>query len=379
MGLTFRAATKTGQKARIALFGPSGSGKTYTALQIAQGLGQKIAVVDTEHGSASKYADLFRFDTLELDSFSPEIYTQAIKAAASAGYDVVVIDSLSHAWTGKDGALELVDRASKGGNKFAGWRDVTPLHNELIDTIIGSPIHVIATMRSKTEYIVEQEGNRIKGVTKVGTAPVQRDGMEYEFDIILTLDMSNVASVDKTRCPALAGRTYRKDGASVAAQVADWLGTAAPAPSTPPSMMAATPPTETPTPPAPTADNRRNGAGQGAGKGLAPGATAAAGEEETCTHEGCTAKVPPHLAAGCRQRDMPVLCKPHIKDYLAAQRADRLLAQLNSADAAERQKAATEIQTWTAEIGDEKIDVLLFAAEQRMKAQEEPAELAEAA
>ena len=130
----FKKAVKSRSKLRLALIGPSGSGKTYSALAIAAGLGSNIAVIDTEHGSASKYADLFNFDVLELGSYSPEKYVEALKAAAAAGYDVVVIDSLSHAWMGKDGALEMVDRAaarSKSGNSFGAWREVTPQHNEI--------------------------------------------------------------------------------------------------------------------------------------------------------------------------------------------------------------------------------------------------------
>jgi superfamily II DNA or RNA helicase len=111
--LTFAKATKQAAKGRIALDGPSGSGKTYTALTVAQVLGHRIAVVDTEHGSASKYADLFDFDTLTLDRYSPQILIEAFTAAGSAGYDVVIVDSLSHFWMGTDGMLEQVDKASR--------------------------------------------------------------------------------------------------------------------------------------------------------------------------------------------------------------------------------------------------------------------------
>ena len=111
--MPFTKATKQEAKLRLALAGPSGSGKTYTALQIATHLGGPIALVDTERGSARKYADLFSFDVLELDSFHPERYIEAIHEAEEAGYAVLILDSLSHAWAGKDGALELVDKAAK--------------------------------------------------------------------------------------------------------------------------------------------------------------------------------------------------------------------------------------------------------------------------
>ncbi len=147
----FKKATKTQIKLRLALTGPSGSGKTFSSLALASHLGQRIAVIDTEHGSASRYADLFEFDVVELESFHPNRYVKAIVAAQQAGYDVVIIDSLSHAWMGKDGELELVDRAR---NSFAAWKDVRPLERALIDTMLSCKCHLIATMRSKTEWVV---------------------------------------------------------------------------------------------------------------------------------------------------------------------------------------------------------------------------------
>src|SRR5262245_61668408 len=137
-GLQFTKATQQQGRLRLALIGPSGAGKTYSALNIAQHLGGHVAVIDTEHGSASKYATLFDFDVLELDSFAPSHYVEAIQAADAAGYDVLVIDSLSHAWMGKDGALEQVDRIAKRsqtGNTFGAWRDVTPQHNAMIEAM----------------------------------------------------------------------------------------------------------------------------------------------------------------------------------------------------------------------------------------------------
>lgn len=225
MGTAFQKATKHESKLRMALFGPSGSGKTFTALVIAQGLGGKTAVIDTEHGSASKYADKFDFDVCELDSFGPETYIDTIAAAEAAGYDNLVIDSLSHAWVGKDGALEQVDRAAKRsqGNSFAGWRDVTPLHNRLIDAMISSKCHIIATMRSKTEYLVEKNEQGRSAPRKVGLAPVQRDGMEYEFDITGEMTQDNELIVGKTRCTEIAGKVYTKPDGKMVDVIKAWL------------------------------------------------------------------------------------------------------------------------------------------------------------
>ena len=128
--MVFKRATKKDSKLRLGLIGPAGSGKTYTALTVAKHFGGRVALVDSENGSASKYANLFDFDVLEPQSFSPTDYVNAIKAAEEAGYGILILDSLTHAWAGKkNSALELVDRAaarSKSGNSFAAWREETP-------------------------------------------------------------------------------------------------------------------------------------------------------------------------------------------------------------------------------------------------------------
>lgn len=226
---SFKRAVKTQSRLRLALAGPAGSGKTYSALNVGSVLanGQPLAVVDTERGSASKYSDLFDFDVLELDTFHPQNYIDAIEAAASGGYAVLVIDSLSHAWMGKDGALELVDRAAKrsqSGNSFAAWRDVTPLHNQLVDAMLRANLHLIVTMRSKQEYVQEKDQNGKTSVRKIGLAPVQRDGLEYEFDVFGDLDTNNNLIIGKTRCPELTGALIPKPGEPLARTLLAWLG-----------------------------------------------------------------------------------------------------------------------------------------------------------
>ena len=225
--MLFQKATKKSARLRMALIGVAGAGKTYTALSIAKHLGDKVAVIDTERGSASKYSDMFEFDVLELETFSPQMYVEAIQAAEEAGYDVLIIDSLSHAWTGKGGALEQVDRIAKrsqSGNTFGAWRDVTPQHNMLVEGIINAKMHIITTMRAKTEYV--QEKNEKTGrvtVRKIGLAPVQRDGLEYEFDVVADLDQDNNLIVGKTRCPGVAGAVIPKAGREIARTLKNWL------------------------------------------------------------------------------------------------------------------------------------------------------------
>lgn len=232
MDVTFHPATKRTARLRMALIGPSGSGKTYTALKLATALVPqgRIAVLDTEHGSASKYADLFQFDVVELDDFAPENYIAIILAAQRAGYDTLVIDSLSHEWVGKGGALELVDRISAKfkGNSFAAWGEVTPRHNALVEAILASNLHIITTMRSKMEYVIETRDGKATP-RKVGMAPVQRDGIEYEHDIVGEMDSENTLVITKTRCPALTGTVWSKPGDELAAILRGWLSDGDPA------------------------------------------------------------------------------------------------------------------------------------------------------
>jgi hypothetical protein len=223
----FTKATKKQAKLRLALIGVAGSGKTYTALSIAKNLGSRIAVIDTERGSASKYSDVFAFDVLELDSFSPERYVEGIAEAGKAGYEVLVIDSLSHAWAGNGGILEFVDNtkaADRSVNNFSVWRKATPLHNKLVDSLLAAPLHLIVTMRAKTEYAQEKDERTGKtSVRKVGLQPVQRDGLEYEFDVVADLDPDNNFIVTKTRCSALAGKVFSRAGSEVAEVLTGWL------------------------------------------------------------------------------------------------------------------------------------------------------------
>src|SRR5262249_25651095 len=150
-----------------------GSGKTYTALSIAQEMAgdKRVLVIDTERGSASKYADIFDFDVIELDSFHPQTYVDAINLAAqSKDHSVLVIDSATHEWDGSRGPLEIA------GQNFVNWAKVTPLHNAFVDAMLGADIHVIATMRAKEEYDVGKDDKGKTAVRKIGMEPIQRKG-----------------------------------------------------------------------------------------------------------------------------------------------------------------------------------------------------------
>jgi hypothetical protein len=217
----------------MAIAGPSGSGKTYTALAVAAELvpGGKVAVIDTEHGSAAKYADLFKFDVAHAaPPYHPDGLIKLVTYAANNGYDVVIVDSVSHYWSGAGGVLDLkedAERRMRNPNSYTAWKDVTPIHQRMVDTLVAVNAHVIVTMRSKQDYIlVERNGKQVP--QKVGMAPVQRDGFEYEFDVMMDMDIENVGRIQKTRCPALTGAAFAKPGADMAAILRDWLTGAAP-------------------------------------------------------------------------------------------------------------------------------------------------------
>jgi hypothetical protein len=246
--LTFTHASKEQAKARIALTGPSGSGKTYTALVVGTELGKRVAVIDTERGSAAKYADQFSFDTLQLVTFEPTALVDALAVAADAGYDVIVVDSFSHFWSGAGGMLEQVDNAAKragSGGSFAGWREARPMERAMIDALLAYPGHVIATMRAKTEYVVETDERGRKVPRKVGLKPDQRDGIEYEFDIVGDLDHENTLVLSKSRAAPLSGLVIRKPDAHFAEAILTWLNTGVPAPTVADYVTAATSPEAT--------------------------------------------------------------------------------------------------------------------------------------
>lgn len=245
---TFRSATKEQAKARIALTGPTGSGKTYTALVIGTRLADRVAVIDTEHGSASKYADEFTFDTLQFTTFEPTALTDALAVAAHGAYEVVIVDSLSHFWSGAGGMLEQVDNAARragAGNSFGGWKDVRPMERAMIEALLAYPGHVIVTMRTKTDYVVETDERGRKVPRKVGLKPEQREGIEYEFDIVGDLDYENVLVISKSRAKPLSGLVIRKPGVEFADSVLAWLNAGKPVPSVFDCLAAATAPDAT--------------------------------------------------------------------------------------------------------------------------------------
>lgn len=210
MSFNLTEAKRSKAKLRLAIDGPSGSGKTYSALLIAHGLcgnWSKIAVIDTERESANLYADLCpsneRYLTGQIGvPYTPQKYLEALRACEEAGMEVVIIDSLTHAWTAEGGMLDIHEAAvkrQKVANSYTAWADVTPLHRKFVDAILTSPAHVISTIRSDTEYSQEKDANGKTVVKKVGMKPQFRKGLDYEMTIVFSLEQNHTATITKSR------------------------------------------------------------------------------------------------------------------------------------------------------------------------------------
>lgn len=231
----FTKATKAQARARVGIQGPSGSGKTYTALEwatvLAKARNGRIAFIDTERDSASLYADRFDFDTLPLTKpYHPNRLMEALRDAEAEGYPVVVIDSGSHFWSGPGGVLEIVDAAKSrfGGNSHMAWSVGTPLQQAMVDAMIAYPGDVIFTMRSRSEYLQGTDGRGKQTMQKVGTTAQQRDGIEFEFTLMLDVDLEHRATVGKTRCSSIADRVWGPhDAGDAAREFLDWLNSGA--------------------------------------------------------------------------------------------------------------------------------------------------------
>jgi len=185
---------------KLSIQGPSGSGKTLGALKIAKGLTgslKKVAVIDTENGSSNLYSHLGGYSVLTMGApFSPEKFIEAIQSGINAGFECLIIDSLSHEWFGTGGILDV--HSQMEGNSFTNWSKLTPRHNALIQTIVNSPVHIITTLRSKTEYVIQQKNGK-SIPEKVGMKAIQRDDSEYEFTIAFEVNKNHLATISKDR------------------------------------------------------------------------------------------------------------------------------------------------------------------------------------
>lgn len=223
----FKKAQKHQAKLRLAIFGPSGAGKTMSALRIAHGLDSRVALIDSERKSASKYADRWEFDVLELDDKTISAgYVPAIQDASKEGYPVLIIDSLSHAWQELLEEVDSIAKAKYRGNTWSAWSEGTPKQRRLVNAILDYPGHVIATMRSDTEWNQEKDERtgKVKPV-KVGLKPQQGKGIEYEFDMLMEMNVEHFANVTKDRTGKFQDRFIEKPDEDFGRELVEWLNT----------------------------------------------------------------------------------------------------------------------------------------------------------
>ena len=241
----FRKAERRKAKLKLALAATAGGGKTHSALLMAAGLvdnpsEENIAVLDTENGSAELEAGkpgVPGFSVVTMPApYSPDRYIEVINEAVKAGFEVLILDSISPEWNGNGGILDIVDKKKQSArNQMAAWKDATPMHQRFLDAIIQAPIHIIATMRAKTAYEISNENGKSK-VQKLGTAPTQRDGIEFEFTLVGEINVhSHLCDFTKDRTGLFASQVPEMITTETGKRLRAWLegGVAAETPDAP--------------------------------------------------------------------------------------------------------------------------------------------------
>lgn len=211
---------------KLAITGPTGSVKTYSALRLATGLanGKKIAVLDSENGSATLYADRFAFDVQNVaPPYTESKFIQGIEAAEAEGYTVLIIDSFSHCWQGTLDYKAGLD--ARGGNSYTNWHKAGSKFNEVLASLLQSRIHVIACMRSKMDYVLEADSRGKMVPRRVGLAPVMRDGIEYEFSTVLDGDLEHFVTTSKDRTGLFVDQRFQVTE-ETGKQLLNWLASA---------------------------------------------------------------------------------------------------------------------------------------------------------
>ena len=267
MALEFKQAKREQVRIKVSIAGPAGSGKTMSSLLMAYGITKaefpnlsdaevwsKICIIDTESGSGSLYVGkqvgattIGAYNTITLPPpFAPEIFVDAIHMAENHGMNVIIIDSLSHAWAGAGGALDQQGKiAERSGNSWTAWRTITPQHNKLVDAMLQSPAHIIANMRAKMEYQQTTNSDGKKQIKALGMGVVMKEGIEYEFTVSFMLDYDHVANSTKDRTGMFDGKYFVIDE-NTGKQMYAWLSSGAvptqktvevPAPSPAPSDL----------------------------------------------------------------------------------------------------------------------------------------------
>lgn len=218
--MELKIAERKNAHIKMSLVGCAGSGKTYSALLIARGLTDswdKIVVIDTENDSSHLYAHLGAFKVLSLPSpFTPEKYIDAMLLCEKAGMEIIIIDSVTHEWE------NLLDfHGSLPGNTFTNWNKVTPRHQAFVQKILQSSCHIIATIRTKQDYVLQEKNGKMVP-EKVGLKSVQRDGLDYEFTLVFDLNTKNHAVSSKDRTGLFYGLPEFKLYTDTGKQIREW-------------------------------------------------------------------------------------------------------------------------------------------------------------
>ncbi len=218
--MQLQKASRKKAKIKMCLNGPSGSGKTYSSLLIANGLcsdWSKIAVIDSENHSSELYSHLGEYNVLQLSApYSPEKYVQAIDACGQAGMLVIIIDSISHEWE-----YIIEAHASLQGNSFTNWQKIGLRHKQFIQAILGSKSHIIATTRTKQDYVLNERNGKMVP-EKVGLKSIQREGLDYEFTLVFDLNMKNQAIAAKDRTGLFFGKPEQKLSIETGRDIYNW-------------------------------------------------------------------------------------------------------------------------------------------------------------
>jgi hypothetical protein len=225
MTLEIRKASRKFRPIKFGIGGITGSGKSIGMLKVAFGIcgdWDKICVIDSENNSIDLYDNLGKFSVLPLKDISPNGYVEAIKKVESSGFEVCCIDSISHEWTATLDLADKTAKASRSGNSFAAWGEVTPIHNKFISTWLDTPMHIIATMRQKDDFVMEQNEKGKMTPRRVGLKNIQRDGVDYEFDVLLTISGNHYCTVEKDRTQLFDGKPAFMLDETVGKQLIDW-------------------------------------------------------------------------------------------------------------------------------------------------------------
>ncbi len=218
---TFRPAVRDGHTGLfIGLSSGSGGGKTNSAMLLATGVvgrDKAFAVIDTEGGRALHYApkpgeepdfvNTFHFDHLDLQApYTPERYSDAIKAALEAGYPCIVVDSMSHEHEGEGGLLDMAeaeldrmagqDWAKRAACTQAAWIKPKGLHKKMMRTVLQPRVPVILCFRAEQKTELRKEGGKMVMVPKVslsgldGWIPICEKKLPFELtaSFLLTPD-----------------------------------------------------------------------------------------------------------------------------------------------------------------------------------------------